>query len=176
MKNLIYLLTFLLMSASFLSIKAQNMNNERLETILNVVSDSIVGQKGAWQFKINERMFMCVTDESHNRMRIMSPITKQEALNNEDLLKTLAANFHTALDVKYALSDQILWSVFIHPLKELTDKQVKNAVSQVYMAAITYGTTYSSTDLVFPGAIKEEVLDEEIIKEKVIDKKFLRKN
>lgn len=174
MKNSIYLI--LLISISFCSVKAQNMNNDRLETILNIVSDSIVGQKGAWQFKINERMFMCVTDENHNRMRIMSPITKQNELSNDDLLKSLAANFHTALDVKYALSDQILWSVFIHPLKELTDKQVKDAVSQVYLAAITYGKTYSSTSLVFPGVLKEEVLEDDGIKEKVINKELLRKN
>jgi len=66
------------------------------------------------------------------------------------------ANFHTALDIKYAISDDVLWSAFIHPLRELTVAQVKDALSQVYYANITFGTTYTSTDLVFPGKAKKE--------------------
>jgi hypothetical protein len=149
------------------------MTNDKLETILNVVSDSIVGQKGAWQFKINDRVFMCITDENHNRMRIMSPIIDQKELSKGDLSQSLEANFHTALDVKYALSNDILWSVFIHPLKELSVNQVKDAVSQVYFAALTYGTTYTSTDLTFPSSKNEK---EAIIPiEKSNTKKVLKK-
>lgn len=178
MKKTTTFLITLFIGLLFIDSNAQKMDNERLETILNVVSDSIVGQKGAWQFQINDRMFMCVTDENHNRMRIMSPIMKQTELSNDDLLKSLQANFHTALDVKYAISSEILWSVFIHPLKELTDKQVKDAVSQVYYAAATYGTTYSSTNLIFPGNNNDndENLEDDLPKEKVIDKNLLRKN
>jgi hypothetical protein len=61
------------------------------------------------------------------------------------------ANFHSALDVRYALSDEIIWSVYTHPLESLSPDQLKDAISQVYMAAVTFGTTYSSSDLVFPG-------------------------
>ena len=66
------------------------------------------------------------------------------------------ANFHSALDLKYAISDDVLWSTFIHPLRELTVAQVKDAVSQVYYANRTFGTTYTSTDLVFPWKAKKE--------------------
>ena len=175
MKKAIIIFLTILSSLLATIVNAQEMNNEKLETILKVVSDSIVGQKGAWQFKINERIFMCVTDENHNRMRIMSPILKQNELKQEDLTRSLEANFHTALDVKYALSNEILWSVYIHPLKELSELQVKDAVSQVYFAALTYGTTFSSTDLVFPGSQKGELVNDDEPKEKFIDIDLLRK-
>jgi len=138
------------------NITAQNMTNESLEKILYVLSDSIQGKTGQWQFKINNRIFICITDQNHNRMRIISPIIEQDKLAYTELVKVLSANFHTALDVKYALSDEILWSVFIHPLNELSKNQVISAVEQVYAAAATYGTTYSSTNLVFPGVKGQE--------------------
>lgn len=84
-------------------------------------------------------------------MRIMSPITKVSTLSGEEMLNSILANFHTVLDVKYAISEEVLWSVFIHPLKELSEAQMEDAISQVFFAAETFGSTYSSTSLVFPG-------------------------
>ncbi len=89
-------------------------------------------------------------------MRIISPIIAQDKLAYTELIRVLSANFHTALDVKYALSDEILWSVFIHPLRELSKNQVISAVEQVYAAAATYGSSYSSTNLVFPSVKSQE--------------------
>ena len=68
----------------------------------------------------------------------------------------MVANFHSALDVKYALSDEIIWSVYVHPLKELSEEQVADAVKQVYTAAKTFGSSYSSTNLVFPGNTRKK--------------------
>ena len=67
----------------------------------------------------------------------------------------MVANFHSVLDVKYALSDEIIWSVYAHPLKELSELQVVDAIQQVYAAAITFGGSYSSTNMVFPGNTKK---------------------
>ena len=49
-------------------------------------------------------------------------------IGEEELLNAMVANFHSALDVKYALSDEIIWSVFIHPLRELSEYQVRDAI------------------------------------------------
>ena len=84
-------------------------------------------------------------------MRIVSPIVEREKIGEDELLNALVANYHSALDVKYALSDEIIWSVFTHPLRELTDHQVIDAIHQVYQAAKTFGGSYSSTNLAFPG-------------------------
>lgn len=156
MKTLKRLLLLIFLVGISIDNKAQNMNNDTLGKILYVLADSIKGTDGNWQFKIKDRLFICLTDESHNRMRIISPIIDDDKLFYPDLVVLLSANFHTALDVKYALSNKILWSVYIHPLKELSKAMVIDAIQQVYNAAQTYGTTYSSTDLVFPNTNKEE--------------------
>ena len=137
------------------SSQAQNMTSSDLEKILYVVSDSIRGDSGNWQFMLKGRILACITDEKNNRMRIMSPIIEQKKLDYADMLKLMEANFHTALDVRYAISDDILWSIYIHPLKELHKDEVLSAIHQVYAAAVTYGTTYNSTGLEFPDKNEE---------------------
>ncbi len=130
---------------------SQNMTNDRLGELIEAASDSVVGQSGRWQFYVEDVVLLCLTDSENNRMRIISPIAEVNQLT-EDLAKAaLIANFHTALDVKYAISEELVWSTFIHRLSELTEDQVNDAIAQVYAANITFGTTFSSTDLVFPG-------------------------
>jgi len=129
---------------------SQSMTNDKLDEIYTSISDSIQGQKGAWQFVIKDVQMMSITDTNHNRMRIISPIASVDQLDDEHFQAALIANFHTALDVKYAVTDGILWSAFIHPLGELTEEQVRDAVSQVYFANVNFGTSYASTSLTFP--------------------------
>ncbi len=147
---------FFLLSIFPLCVLSQNMTNEKLQDIYSSVSDSIQGNPGAWQFFIKEIPLVSITDTNHNRMRIISPIADSNSLNDELIKAALVANFHTALDVKYAVSDGILWSVFIHPLKELSEHQVKDAVSQVYHAHINFGSSFASTALTFPGRISSD--------------------
>ncbi|WP_298901138.1 hypothetical protein [uncultured Psychroserpens sp.] len=134
---------------------SQDMNNDKLNDIYTSVSDSIQGNKGAWQFFVKDVQLVSFTDTNHNRMRIISPIADANVLDDDLLKAALVANFHTALDVKYAVSEGILWAVFIHPLKELSDHQVKDAVSQVYHANVNFGTSFASTALTFPWKGKE---------------------
>lgn len=130
---------------------SQDMNPEKLMDIIERESDTISIQGNSVRFLFNEAMLICIYDENANRMRIISPIVEREKLGEEELLNALVANFHSVLDVKYALSDEIVWSVYAHPLKELSEAQVVDAIQQVYAAALTFGGSYSSTNLVFPG-------------------------
>ena len=93
--------------------------------------------------------FVCLTDEFHNRMRIISPIAKIEDITAEQIRKCMEANFHTALDIKYAFSDGIVWAAFIHPLKELSDSQFLAALKQVVALNNNFGSSFTSTDIVF---------------------------
>ncbi len=126
------------------------MNNQKLYGIIYTLSDQVEGQDGNWRFLVDSTLFICLTDELHNRMRIISPIVEIEEISSEEMQRCMEANFHTALDVKYAISDNILWSAYIHPLKELTKEQVISGISQVYSAVKTYGREYSSGALSFP--------------------------
>ncbi len=68
----------------------------------------------------------------------------------------MEANFHSALDVKYAISNDIVWSIFVHPLAELSEDQVEDAINQIFFSVVTFGTTYTSTNLTFPGSSEEK--------------------
>ena len=162
------LILILLIISSFQFSKAQSMTNETLGDIITTASDSVQGTNGRWQFSIKETLLICLTDSTNNRMRIISPIMDSYKLTDELKTLSLSANFHTALDVKYAISDDILWSVFTHPLRELSEEQVESAISQVYYANINFGTSFASTSLIFPGRQKRDSEEKtpKIIKEK----------
>ncbi|MBW2687239.1 MAG: hypothetical protein JRE19_15185 [Deltaproteobacteria bacterium] len=66
-----------------------------------------------------------------------------------------AANFHSALDARYAISGEWLYSIYLHPLESLSDGELRSAVSQVVMLVKTYGTTYSSAGIVFGGGAEQ---------------------
>jgi len=160
----LYILLGLLFVAN---VKGQEMSGDNLRSLIEMSSDTLAQKGNSIRFAYKERMLICIYDENANRMRIISPIVKRENINEEQILNALVANFHSALDVKYALSDEIIWAVFTHPLKELSDYQVVDAIDQVYTAAITFGTSYSSTKLVFPGNTKKN----DTIKRKIIIEK-----
>ena len=126
------------------------MTNEELDLILKNLSRVTRGTHGNWEFEIDRNRFICLSDKHHNRMRIISSIVEASKIDLAQMVRCMEANFHSALDTKYAISNGILWAVFIHPLKELTEAQVIDAISQVYSTVKTFGTTYSSSNLIFP--------------------------
>jgi hypothetical protein len=130
---------------------AQKMNNLKLHTIYEKFADSLVGEDGRWEIYKNGGVMISISDVKNNRMRIIMPIVYVEELSEDELKKALSANFHSVLDAKYAISDDIMWSIFVHPLKELSQQQVEDALLQVFYASVTFGGSYSSTNLVFPG-------------------------
>lgn len=127
------------------------MNNRRLGEILRQECERVEGELGFWQVFFSNRNLLVVTDESHNRMRIMTPIVAEEQITEEELHTLLAANFDRALDAKFALSHGQLWSVFVHPLGQLAEEMVLDVLRQVATLADNYGTTYASTELFFGG-------------------------
>ena len=144
-----------LLFCSILSANAQ-MNNSQLEDILARESDSIIGISGRWQLTYKEIPMLVIMDEANDRMRIMTPITDADALDKQVLSVCLEANYHSVLDAKYAIADKVLWSVYIHPLSPLTDEQITSALSQVYYAAMTFGSSFTSTGLIFGGSNSEQ--------------------
>jgi hypothetical protein len=148
--KLVYvLISFISISNS--GLQAQHMDNAKLEAILTQEVDSLAGDIGRWELIYNELPMMVLTDERNDRMRIIAPIIEASKLDEGLLLDCLTANFHSALDVKYAISNELLWSVYVHPLSPVTEKEITSALQQVYAAAATFGTTFSSTPLLFGG-------------------------
>ena len=127
------------------------MTNDRLDGLIRQTSKTVKGEAGYWQIKIGGRDVLVITDARHNRMRIMSPVAAQDQLDKAELIRLLEANFGSALDSKYALRDQTLWSVFTHPLAELTDEQFLDCMAQVANLADNFGRSYASSNLTFGG-------------------------
>lgn len=130
---------------------SQTMSVPQMDKIFRSAADSVQGDQGRWQIKYKDIWIYVITDVNNNRMRIIAPIAKVDELEEKHFIKSLEANFHTALDIKYAISDGLMWSIFVHPFKELTAGQLTDALSQVYSGVATFGYTYSSGDLMFPG-------------------------
>ena len=127
------------------------MNNQRLDSLIRERGEVLEGQLGFWRFDYRERVVMVVTDESHNRMRIITPVAEVADLEESIWLIALTANFDRALDARYAVNGDYLWSAFIHPLQQLSDAQFLDALDQVVTLADNFGTTFTSSDLVFGG-------------------------
>ncbi len=127
------------------------MTNDKMEKILYREVQNIEGSSGRWQFLMNERPMMILTDQNANRMRIMAPILEEKELERDQYKVMLEANFDRALDAKFAIYEGVVWSVYTHPLAELTVEQLKDAMRQVSALAENFGTTYTSTDFVFGG-------------------------
>ncbi len=144
------ILTLFIWSASCFA-QEDKMTNVKMWKILKEQVNDLEGQMGNWQFMVRERPVMIITDPGANRMRIVSPIIEQAKLTPEHYKVLLEANFDRALDAKYALYNQIVWSVFTHPLEELTTAQFTDAMEQVVRLSENFGTTFASTDFVFGG-------------------------
>lgn len=155
MKILKLIVSAIIVLFSF-TVSAQKMDNKKLGKIIVELSDTVVGQLGMWEFRIGNVPMMCITDENHNRMRFISPIKKEDEVTDAEMDAAMEANFHSALDVRYAVSNGAIWVAFIHPLKELSEDEVRSAMLQVYNANITFGETYSSSELVFPKSKNEK--------------------
>jgi hypothetical protein len=106
--------------------------------------------------EINGYRMIIVYDLKADRMRIISPIVKVSDLKEGQMQQALDANFHTALDARYAISDGVVWSVFVHPLSDLSEKLFQSALEQTLVAAATFGKEYSSGAFSFPKALLNE--------------------
>jgi len=99
----------------------------------------------------------------------MVAIRKADTLTPEDLTRIMQANFDSALDARYAIAKDILWSTFIHPLSTLHDRQLIEAIGQTVNLARTYGSSYSSGLLLVgggdSGAIQQRELIDQLLKQ-----------
>jgi len=136
------------------------MNNERLEALIHRIDESTEGKPGFWRITVAGRALMVITDEKADRMRIISPIGKAENLDPKLMFRMLQANFDTALDSRYSIAKGVLWSLYLHPLSSLGDKQFLTGIGQVVNLAVSFGSTYSSGGLSFGGGDSNKLIQD----------------
>lgn len=141
----------------------QAMTPERLGALIEEFGSNVQqGPNGGWVFEFFGRPVSCLVNPQYNRMRFIAPIAPVDKITEQHKDHMLTANIHTALDVRYGTNKGIVYAAFIHPLSPLTDQQVVSAMRQVSRAALTFGKSYSSTDLTFdPPPRQPQESDEE---------------
>jgi len=102
-----------------------------------------------WKFQAVGSQMTIQTQASVNRMRIVAVIKEARKCDREVLSTLLEANYHSALDARYALTENMLVAVFLHPFKELTLCQFISGLYQTISCAETFGSTYSGGTMIF---------------------------
>jgi hypothetical protein len=123
--------------------------NILIETITSLGKDVVVNENRSITFTYDGAQLIAMVAEEANRMRLVSPVISATDLNEAQLAATLVSNYHLALDARYAVGDGVLYSAYIHPLKELTVQQLISAIRQVATLRNTFGTSYTSGELSF---------------------------
>jgi hypothetical protein len=134
--------------------KRQVMTPQRLVKILIAAADESKALPHRVLLKYKGVELRCFYDEQHDRMRIIASVAARGNITPDQFEKAMQANFHTALDARYALNNGILYAAFIHPLSPLTQAQVENAFYQTASLAATFGKEYTSGSLTFNGGGK----------------------
>ncbi len=131
---------------------ANKMTQAELHRLIEKYADKVKIDGSVVQFSFKGVDLVCVSDATADRMRIISPITTLENIDTQQLVIAMAANFHSLLDARYAISDGLVYAAFIHPLGSLSRQDLESAIRQVAQAKLTFGTEYSSGELFFPGS------------------------
>ena len=125
------------------------MTTQAMGKLLESYLTELEGQPGFWRGVREEVPVFVFSDDEHDRMRIMAPIGVVEELDADLLHVLLQANYDRALDARYAMRGNELWSVVVHPLATLATDDLPSLFDQVVMLVKNTGSTFASTELVF---------------------------
>ena len=139
------------------------MTVDDLELTVAVLDENYQRQGGMIHFNFAERAITIATDEAADRMRIVIPILPSNQLDEELLYRLMQANFDSVLDARYAIAQDVLWSTFIHPLSSLTEEDFLSGIGQTINSATSFGTSFSSGELVFGGGDSNELRQRQLI-------------
>ena len=125
------------------------MTTTAMGKLLDSYRQELDGQTGFWRGMRGEIPVFVFSDDDHDRMRIMSPIGVVEEMDPDLLHVLLQANYDRALDARYAMRGNELWSVVVHPLATLAPDDLPNFFDQVVLLVQNTGGSFASTELVF---------------------------
>lgn len=141
----------LILLSSCLVTEASAVTQDEMEKAVIDIVEVDETKKGYIVFEHKKVKMALISDVNHDRMRIIAPITKYSELTLDQVKKMMESNFHKALDARYAESNDVLYSAFIHPMSPLSKAELISALDQVATLALTFGTSYSSGELTYGG-------------------------
>jgi len=125
------------------------MTTAAIGKLLDSYLTDLEGQSGFWRGTRDEVSVYVMSDDAHDRLRIMAPVGELKEVEAPFLEVLLHANFDRALDAKYAMRGPEVWSVAVHPLATLAPDDFASFLDQVVKLVKNTGTTYASSELVF---------------------------
>lgn len=133
------------------------MSLERMKEILLALDPQATTNDSSFMITIEGVQLFIVTDASNDRMRVMTPIRPREEISSGEMTRMMQANFDSALDARYAIAQDMLWGLYIHPLSPLQKNQLISGIGQVVNLVRSYGTVYSGGALTFGGGDSEGI-------------------
>ncbi len=127
----------------------QAMTNEGIKKHIESLGLELEGDDGFWTLIVKEQPVQIITDTKADRMRIIAPIVKADELSKGMLYRLMQANFESALDARYAITNEVVWGTYIHPLSPMTNNELESGLVQVLSLVATFGTSFSSTGFTF---------------------------
>lgn len=111
-----------------------HMTSALLVSTITDISDAISVSDNTVEFTYQDVPIVLVYDESANRMRLMTPVIEAEALDENTMSLALQASFASLRDARYAIADGVMWALFLHPLEDLSEALLIDAINQVAAA------------------------------------------
>jgi hypothetical protein len=122
------------------------MTASEMELVFASQVAAIEGPPGAIRTKVDDFNVYLVSDPDADRMQIMMPISMAEGLDRRVLNVLLEANFQNTLDARYAISEGVVYGIYLHPISTLTPEMIRSALEQVVRLGRTYGTSFSARE------------------------------
>jgi hypothetical protein len=135
---------------------------EQMDQVIKALDAKAMRSGNSWQFTLQERTMLVVTDTTAARMRIITPIALVEDLPEDAMQRLMQANFDTALDARYAVAQNLVWGAFIHPLDTLTTRDFAAGILQTVSLGETFGTTFSSGAISYGGGDSNAIYEEQL--------------
>jgi hypothetical protein len=135
---------------------------DQMDQVVKALDAKAERTGNSWQFTLEGRNLLVVTDTNALRMRIITPIALVAELPEDAMERLLQANFDTALDARYAVAQNIVWGAFIHPLDTLTTRDFAAGILQTLSVGETFGTTFSSGAISYGGGDSGAIYEEQL--------------
>lgn len=134
----------------------------QMDEVIKALDSKATRTGNSWQFTLEERVMLVVTDTTAGRMRIITPIALIADLPDGAMARLMQANFDTALDARYAVAQDLVWGAFLHPLDTLTQRDFASGILQTHSIGETFGTTFSSGAISYGGGDSGAIFEEQL--------------
>ncbi len=135
---------------------------EQMDAVIKALDSKATRNGNSWQFTLEDRTMIVVTDPVAARMRVITPIALIADLPEGAFQRLMQANFDTALDARYAVAQDLIWGAYLHPLDTLTQRDFASGILQTHSIGETFGTTFSSGAISFGGGDSGAIFEDQL--------------